>query len=113
MTTSALTPNVARGTNAVYTITVSNNGPSTATNVQLTVAYTVCNGGCAEISHSIISPLGTIAPGVTVSGGSTGVAGANAEHQVQASVLTHIGYGGAETDTNPANNIAEDTDAVI
>lgn len=99
-----------------YTMTVTNKGPDTATNVQLAdpapagITYltaTPSQGTCAVTASLITCTLGTIAPGQTVTVNATGRA-------TQVGSLTNTatvtGSGGGEA--NPADNTDSATTVV-
>jgi len=92
-----------------YTLTVTNKGPDTATNVQLAdpapagITYLTANpsqGSCSVTAALITCSLGTIAPGQTVTINVTGRATVVGTHTNTATVT---GSGGRET--NPADNV--------
>jgi uncharacterized repeat protein (TIGR01451 family) len=92
-----------------YTMTVTNQGPDTATNVQLAdpapagityLAATPSQGTCSVAPALVTCTLGTIVPGQTVTVGVTARATAVGTHVNTATVT---GSGGAET--NPADNV--------
>jgi len=91
-----------------YSLTVTNKGPDTATNVQLadpappgvTYLTAVPSQGTCSLSPSLVTcALGTIAPGQTVTIAITGTATTVGSHTNTATVT---GSGGRET--NPADN---------
>jgi uncharacterized repeat protein (TIGR01451 family) len=92
-----------------YTLTVTNRGPDTATNVQLAdpapagITYLSANpsqGTCSVSASLVACNLGTIAAGQTVTVAVTGRATAVGSHTNTATVT---GSGGKET--NPADNV--------
>jgi uncharacterized repeat protein (TIGR01451 family) len=92
-----------------YTMTVTNRGPHTATNVQVAdpapvgITYLTANpsqGTCAVSPALVTCSLGTIAPGQTVTIAITARATAVGSHTNTATVT---GSGGRET--NPADNV--------
>jgi uncharacterized repeat protein (TIGR01451 family) len=92
-----------------YTLTVTNKGPETATNVQLAdpapagITYltaTPSQGTCSVGPALVTCSLGTIAPGQTVTIRVTGRATQVGRHENTATVT---GSGGRET--NPADNV--------
>jgi uncharacterized repeat protein (TIGR01451 family) len=111
----ATSPTPLNGT-VDYTLTVTNKGPDTATNVQLAdpapagIAYlsaTASQGSCAVTSTLVTCVLGTIAPGQTVTVNVTGRALQVGEHTNTATVT---GSGGGEA--NPADNVDSATTVV-
>jgi uncharacterized repeat protein (TIGR01451 family) len=93
-----------------YTLTVTNRGPDTATNVQLAdpapaaVTYLSASpsqGSCALTAALVTCSLGTLAPGQTVTIAVTGRATRVGQHPNTATVT---GEGGREQ--NPADNVA-------
>jgi uncharacterized repeat protein (TIGR01451 family) len=104
----ATSPTPLNGT-VDYTLTVTNRGPDTATNVQLAdpapagIAYLTANpsqGTCSLSPALVTCALGSIAPGQTVTIAITGRATAVGSHTNTATVT---GSGGRET--NPADNV--------
>ncbi len=92
-----------------YTLTVTNRGPDTATNVQVAdpapvgITYLTANpsqGSCAVSPSLVTCSLGTIAPGQTVTIAISARATAVGSHTNTATVT---GSGGRET--NPADNV--------
>jgi uncharacterized repeat protein (TIGR01451 family) len=92
-----------------YTLTVTNKGPDTATNVQLAdpapagITYQSANpsqGTCSVTAALVTCSLGNIAPGQTVTIAITGKATTVGSHTNTATVT---GSGGRET--NPADNV--------
>jgi len=92
-----------------YSLSVTNKGPDTATNVQLAdpapagISYLSANpsqGSCSVTPSLITCNLGTIAPGQTVTIAITGRATSVGTHTNTATVT---GSGGRET--NPADNV--------
>jgi uncharacterized repeat protein (TIGR01451 family) len=105
---NATSPTPLNGT-VTYTMTVTNKGPDTATNVQLAdpapagITYLSANpsqGTCSVSAALITCSLGTIAPGQTVTITVTGRATQVGSHTNTATVT---GSGGRET--NPADNV--------
>ena len=105
---------VISGNNLTYTIVVTNNGPSQATNVNLTDAlpatltyssHTVSQGTGTINGQNFSAALGTLAPGasatVTIVAAVSGTATGTISNTAAATA--------AETDTNNANNSATDT----
>jgi len=105
---------VISGNNLTYTIVVTNNGPSQATNVNLTDAlpatltyssHTVSQGTGAIAGQNFSAALGTLAPGASatvtivaaVSGTATGT------------ISNTASVTATQTDSNNANNSATDT----
>lgn len=104
---TASSPTPLNGT-VTYTMTVTNKGPDTATNVQLAdpapagitlLTATPSQGTCSVAPALVTCNLGTIAPGQTVTVNATGRATAFGTHVNTATVS---GEGGRET--NPADN---------
>jgi uncharacterized repeat protein (TIGR01451 family) len=104
----ATSPTPLNGT-VKYTLTVTNKGPDTATNVQLAdpapagIEYLTANPsqGTCNLSPALVTcALGTIAPGQTVTIAITGRATTVGSHTNTATVT---GSGGRET--NPADNV--------
>lgn len=106
--------NVISGNNLTYTIIVTNNGLSQATNVSLTDAlpanltyssHTISQGTATITGQNFSAAIGTLAPGGTatitvtaaVSGTATGV------------ITNTASVTATQTDTNTANNSATDT----
>jgi uncharacterized repeat protein (TIGR01451 family) len=92
-----------------YSLTVTNKGPDTATNVQLAdpapagITYLTANpsqGTCNVSSSLITCSLGSIAPGQTVTIAITGRATTVGSHTNTATVT-----GGGGRETNPADNV--------
>ena len=92
-----------------YSLTVTNKGPDTATNVELAdpapagITYLTANpsqGTCNVAPAIITCSLGTIAPGQTVTIAITGRATTVGSHTNTATVT-----GGGGRETNPADNI--------
>jgi uncharacterized repeat protein (TIGR01451 family) len=105
---TASSPTPLNGT-VNYTMTVTNKGPDTATNVQLAdpapagitlLTATASQGTCTVSAALITCNLGTIAPGQTVTVNATGRATAVGTH---VNTVTVSGQGGRET--NPADNV--------
>jgi uncharacterized repeat protein (TIGR01451 family) len=101
---------VTVGTNVTYTIKVKNNGPDTATDVELTdvlpgtvslVSVTTSAGSCVGTS-TIVCDLGTLANGAEVTVTIVVTTTALGTLTNTASVTL------AETDTNPSNNVAQE-----
>src|SRR5919108_3072525 len=110
LTKSGPSGSVTVGTNVTYTIKVKNNGPDTATDVELTdvlpgtvnlVSVTSSAGSCVGTS-TIVCDLGTLANGgeVTVTIVVTTTALGTLTNTASVTL--------AETDTNPGNNIAQE-----
>lgn len=109
------TTGVAAGQNTTYTITVTNNGPSDASNVVVTdtldADFTlVSTSGCAEDPSGVPTcTLGTIVAGanasydvtVTVDGAATGT------------VTNTVSVSSAATDNNAGNDSTFDTDTIV
>ena len=99
-----------------YTMTVTNKGPDTATNVQLAdpapagityLSATTSQGTCVVTASLVTCDLGTIAPGQVVTINVTGRATQVGEHTNTATVT---GSGGGEA--NPADNVDSATTVV-
>jgi uncharacterized repeat protein (TIGR01451 family) len=99
-----------------YTMTVTNKGPDTATNVQLAdpapagIVYLTANpsqGTCTVTASLITCSLGTIAAGQTVTINATGRATTVGTHTNTATVT-----GGGGRETNPADNVDSATTVV-
>ena len=102
------------GTNVNYTITVHNNGPSTAANVSVSdplpagvTSFTWSGNGQSNVSGPLSDTIASLAPG------------ANVVYTVVASIdasatgsLTNTATVSAASDTNTANNSASDTDTL-
>jgi uncharacterized repeat protein (TIGR01451 family) len=110
LTKSAPPGPVTVGTNVTYTIKVKNNGPDTATDVELTdvlpgtvnlVSVTTSAGSCGGTS-TIVCDLGTLANGAEVT--VTIVVTTTALRTLTNTASVTL----AETDTNPSNNIAQE-----
>ncbi|HXG75484.1 MAG TPA: hypothetical protein VNJ53_02850 [Gaiellaceae bacterium] len=104
----ATSPTPLNGT-VTYTLTVTNRGPDTATNVQLAdpapagITYLGANpsqGSCSVTASLVTCSLGSLAPGQTVTVTVTGRATQTGQHTNTATVT---GSGGRET--NPADNV--------
>jgi uncharacterized repeat protein (TIGR01451 family) len=113
LTKTGLPGSVTVGTNVTYTIKVKNNGPDTATDVELTdvlpgtvnlVSVTPSAGSCAGTS-TIVCDLGILANGTEVTVIIIVTTTAPGTLTNTASVTL------AETDTNPSNNIAQERSA--
>ena len=111
----ATSPTTLNGT-VQYTMTVTNKGPDTATNVQLAdpapvgVTYLTASpsqGTCTVVPALITCSLGTIAPGQTVTINATGRVTQTGQLTNTATVT---GSGGAEA--NPADNTDSATTTV-
>lgn len=105
---------VISGNNLTYTMTVTNNGPSTATDVVLAdvlpatltyVTHTVSQGTATIVGQNFNAALGTLAPGasatVTITTTVSGIATGTISNTSTATAT--------QTDTNNANNSATDT----
>jgi uncharacterized repeat protein (TIGR01451 family) len=110
LTKSAPPGPVTVGTNVTYTIKVKNNGPDTATDVELTdvlpgtvnlVSVTTSAGSCGGTS-TIVCDLGTLANGAEVT--VTIVVTTTVLRTLTNTASVTL----AETDTNPSNNIAQE-----
>jgi uncharacterized repeat protein (TIGR01451 family) len=102
---------VTEGTNAVYTLTATNLGPTTATGV--TIKDTVPAGstfvsapGCTLAAGTVTCVVGTLAPGASQSYTLTLLAGSGS------SIVNEATVAGLQTDPNPANNVATVTTVI-
>ena len=104
------------GGNLIYTITVTNRGPSLASDVMLTnllpsgmafLSVTATQGGCTNQAGLVRCALGSIAPGTA----------AQVLVELQTSragrVSTSVGIGAIGDDVNPLNNSATQTTDVV
>jgi len=104
----ATSPTPLNGT-VTYTLSVTNKGPDTATNVQLAdpapagityLSATASQGSCSVSASVVTCALGTLAPGQTVTVTVTGRATQVGQHTNTATVT-----GGGGRETNPADNV--------
>jgi uncharacterized repeat protein (TIGR01451 family) len=112
------TPNgqVTEGTPLTYTLTVTNNGPASATNVTAqdtlpsTVEYlssTSSQGTCSEAGGTVTCQFGTVASGATVTASIVTLPG-------QPGSITNVATVSAtQTDPVPSNNSASQTEIVV
>ena len=111
------TPNpVTQGTPLTYTLTVTNNGPASATNVTVTdtlpssetyLSSTTGTGSCSEAGGTVTCLLGTMANPATVSISILAIPG-------QPGVVSNTATVTADqTDPNPANNTSTQNETVI
>jgi len=100
------------GTNATYTVTVVNNGPNTAAQVNLTDSFTnigafyvgssATQGACAAAGANVLCNLGTMPAGASVVVNITLNLSAQGSNQVSVQALD--AGGNLLSDPNPANN---------
>jgi uncharacterized repeat protein (TIGR01451 family) len=105
---------VVPGTSFVYTITVSNNGPSTATNIAVNdsvpaglTSFVWSGNGHVNVSGAISDTIASLPVGGTVTYSVTAAVSPGATAQLTNSVTVS-----AANDTNPNNNSATDVDTL-
>lgn len=102
---------VTEGTNAVYTLTAKNLGPTTATGVTITDPVPagstfVSAPGCTLTAGTVTCAVGTLAVGASQSYTLTVLAGSGS------SLVNTATVAGLQTDPIPANNVATVTTAI-
>ena len=114
--TDSIDPAIA-GSPLSYTITVTNDGPSTATNVALTdtlpagVAFTSATSSQGTVTHTagvVSGSLGTLAPGASAT--VTLLVGVNSA--TRGSISNTATVTATQTDSDPTNNSATQTTAI-
>ena len=105
---------VVPGQSTTYTIVVSNNGPSTATNVAVSdplpagvTSFVWSGNGQTNVAGAISNTIASLAPGGSVTYTVTAQIDASATGSLVNTVTVT-----AANDTNPANNSATDTDTL-
>ena len=108
------TGTVVPGTGLIYTITVSNSGPSTATNVRVTdpvptglTSFVWTGNGQSNVSGAISDTIASLAPGASVVYTVTATVSPSATGTLSNTVIVV-----AANDTNTANNSATDSDTL-
>jgi uncharacterized repeat protein (TIGR01451 family) len=105
---------VVAGQSTTYTIVVSNTGSSTATNIAVSdplpvgfTSFTWSGNGHANVSGSLTDTIASLAPGATITYTVTALIDPSATGSVTNTVTVT-----AANDTNPANNVASDTNSL-
>lgn len=119
ITKSASPTTVTLGGNLTYTLTVTNNGPDTATNVNVTdtlptgvtfVSATPSQGTASQTGGVVTAPLGTLASGASAT--ITIVVTPTTANATSGTITNTASVTSTETDTNTANNTAQVNAAV-
>lgn len=114
--TDSIDPAIA-GSLLSYTITVTNDGPSTATNVALSdtlpagVTFTSATSSQGTVTHTagvVSGALGTLAPGASAT--VTLLVGVNSA--TRGTITNTVNVTATETDSDPTNNTASQTTAI-
>jgi uncharacterized repeat protein (TIGR01451 family) len=103
---------VTEGNDVVYTVTATNNGPTTATGVAITdpvpagSTFVSASAGCVHAAGVVTCTVGTLAAGASQAFTITVKAGSGS------SLVNTATVAGAQADPNPANNTATVTTAI-